>query len=830
MSVSVPETSAPATGPDEADRGPFPSPDDLTLPPDDRDLGLAWRIVGIAVVLACCAVVFWQLDPGLSLWSPNRGLLLRDTTPSGGDMGAHVWFPAYLRDHLLPRWRVAGWAPDWFGGFPAGQFYFPLPALLIVVLDLVMPYNVAFKLVTAIGPVALPATVYAFGRGLRVRRPGPELMAVGATCFLFFRGIEATAGTHDAQIQFNQRIMGGTLASALAGEYSFSFALALAFAFLGALAYSLRTRRRLWLPALLLAGTILSHVVVGIFAAVAAVVVWAFLLRRRQVLLALGIGAAIGGVGAALSAFWTFPLLAGFGYTANMRYERLTWYLDYLIPGQLWWVFVLAAIGVLIGLVRVDRAVLAIASVTVVFAVVFRFWPELHAWNLRFLPFWYLGAFLLAGIAVAEVVRGISSLVARAWTGSPPEPGEEWAFEPPLERRRFRLVRSVTALGIAAVVTVGSLAIAVNTRKFLDFWAQWNYAGYEDTAATSAKPKAYAEYRALIETMRDLPPGLAMWEGGPALDAYGTPLALMLLPYWTDGRIDSLEGLFYESAASTPYDFMAIGPLSASGNASNPVRGLDYRTIGDFDVGVRYLEQLGARYYLAHSDDAKARADAHRDLRLVAKVPGLDATPPTGWNVYEVRDHARVAPLAYEPVVVAPTGGRQSECFGRPAAVGAKDPELDPWECVAAEWWDSPERLDQPLAASGPKPWRRASAGDAASVSPRRLPEVRVTDVRETEDSVAFRVSRVGVPVVVRTSYFPAWKAHGADGPWRLTPNLMVVVPTERSVTLRYERTGAEWLGIVGSLAGLAGLVALVVWRPRTRPSRGGTAEGLRLR
>ena len=89
-------------------------------------------------------------------------------------MGAHVWFPAFLRDHLLGQFRVAGWAPDWFAGFPAGQFYFPLPALAVVFLDIAMPYNVAFKLVTVIGVVMMPAAAYAFGRGLRVPRPTPE--------------------------------------------------------------------------------------------------------------------------------------------------------------------------------------------------------------------------------------------------------------------------------------------------------------------------------------------------------------------------------------------------------------------------------------------------------------------------------------------------------------------------------------------------------------------------------------------------------------------------------------------------------------------------------
>src|SRR5258708_29107756 len=78
--------------------------------------------------------VFLQLSPSL---------LLSRTTPAGGDMGAHVWAPAYLRDHLLPHGRLTGWTPDWYDGFPAFVFYFPLPSLLIVLLNLVLPYGIA---------------------------------------------------------------------------------------------------------------------------------------------------------------------------------------------------------------------------------------------------------------------------------------------------------------------------------------------------------------------------------------------------------------------------------------------------------------------------------------------------------------------------------------------------------------------------------------------------------------------------------------------------------------------------------------------------------------
>ncbi len=508
--------------------------------------------------------------------------------------------------------------------------------------------------------------------------------------------------------------MGGPIVSALAGEYSFSLALAFALGFLGALAYSLRTGRRLWLPAVLVALAVLSHIVVGIFVIIAAIIVWLFHRPVRT----FRIAGAVGVVGALLTAFWSVPLLATFAYTANMRYEKLTWYLDYLFPPQLWWVFVLAAIGIVIGLVRRDRAVLTLITLTGVFALVFRVWPELHAWNLRFLPFWYLGMFILAAVGAAEIVRAIAQWVGVVWLGAPPEPGDDWALDPVVDGRRFRLAKSGISIALVLLVTTGGLFYAHHERGFLDFWAEWNYSGYQDSSLTATKPKPWAEYHDLMEQMGRLPAGRAMWEGGQAIDTYGTSLALMLLPYWTHGKIASMEGLYYESSATTPFHFMAVAPLSGPGNASNPVRGLDYRTIDDFNLGVRYMQLLGVRYYMAYSAEAKAHANASPGLELIAQVGDRDKAPPLGWNIYQVKGQATVAPLAYEPVVATPHAGTQSQCFDRAPIAGQEDPELGAWECLGSAGGTirvpstgrSP-RVARPAGPGSPRPRPRPPPG-----------------------------------------------------------------------------------------------------------------------
>ncbi len=366
-------------------------------------------------------------------------------------------------------------------------------------------------------------------------------------------------------------------------------------------------------------------------------------------------------------------------------------------------------------------------------------------------------------------------------------------------------------------------------RGYLTFWVNWNYSGYEDTTGT--KPKPWNEYRDLIATMDRLPPGRALWEGGQPIDRYGTSLALELLPYFTDGRIASMEGLYFESSATTPYHFLAAATVEGAGHASNPVRGLRYRTIADFSLGVRYMQLLGVRYYLAYSPEARAAAAADGRLEEVATVADRDGAEPRGWGVYEVRGSRLVEPLEAPPVVVTGARARPAErCYG--STTSPAGPVLDAWQCVAVKWFDDPSALDRPLAAGGPGSWPRTTARDVARgrfVPTRPAPAlapVEVRRVRAGDDRISFDVSRPGVPVMVKVSAFPNWKARGADGPWRVTPNFMVVVPTSRHVELRYERTPAEWLGFVGTLGGFAGLAALIVVDRRAAAARRRRGDG----
>jgi len=782
----------------------------------------------IAVIVGTTAVVLWQLHPSL---------LLANTTTDGGDMGAHVMLPAFLETHLLNHGRLTGWDPAWYDGFPAYTFYFPLPPLLTVALNAVVNYNVAFKLVTVLGSLTLPLAAWSFGKLTGLRDPGPGCLAAATLPFLFAS---------------NFTIDGGNLLSTLAGESSYSLALSLALVFLGLTAYTLRTGRHRVLAAVLLCAVVLSHVVVAVFA-VAGALLWVVLDRdllhvvsrravarpaRSRVGRRLWRLAVVVAIGSALSAWWVVPFLLRLPYTTNMGWQNLTDYVTLLFPAsERWlqaadlvalvaWAWRRSALSKMTGYLSVLGAVMAgIVCLD----------PQGKLYNVRFLPLWFVCAYLVAGMAVAEVVSWSAILLrrrrqdrwARAAATRLVGPPGSWAPG----RRITRTARPRIGAGPAGAVAGSLVALAGALLAVVpplvvpaalsnigitvgadqpSAWATWNYTGYQE------KPD-YPEYRAVVEMMAkvgaDHGCGRAMWEYSPTLNRFGTTMALMLLPYWTNGCIDSMEGLLFESSATTPYHFLDQSELSET--PSDAMAGLPYAGV-DVPLGIEHLQMLGVRYFLASSPEIEQAADADPSARLVASTgpwrtdfEGEELV--TTWDVYRI---------ARSPLVVA--------LHDQPVVWTGVQPNQSSWLAPSVSWYQHPSRWDVVPAEGGPAAWRRVPSTDTHPPVTTE-PATTVTGVSTTDESVRFHVSRTGTPVEVRVSYFPNWHATGAAGPWRVAPNLMVVVPTSHEVVLDYGTTDVSLAGWTMTLAGvLAGLAILGAgWRVRRRATaRRGVSPG----
>ena len=884
---------------------------------------ISWAVVGLS-----CFLVFASLHPTL---------IFRDTTPTGGDMGAHVWGPQYLMDHLLPQFRLTGWSPDWYAGFPAYVFYMVLPSLLIVLIHVgpplwlspfllaglgalawlvrqrvrstvlqtflwiclavlalmavPVPYNVAFKVVTVSGLVTLPLAVFALGRAAKLPFPVAPILAFGGAAFLY-----ESAFT----------ILGGNIFSTEAGEFAFSISLTLAILYLAVVVKGIRTGRDRALGATLLALTICCHLIPAIFAVIATVVIifirredrtpwwdgstigrviasaavgitglvlaveaWrpAFPLLGTVVAIvlfvsfdkrALKFAAVAVPVGGLLASFWFVPFYLNSRYLNDMGWEKYTDFAKYLWPEvgsdfTMPWrniVFALAGLGIILSLVHRVRLGWWLTMVMIATAWIFVFMPQYRLWNARILPFYLLCLYLLAALGLALMIRSIAMVA-----GDLGRRIEEPVMVGAVGMVAVGLVLFVAIAGSVRMLPGGSLetdpATGVQTYSWagLDFerlngatsWAAYNYKGLEDTGTRDASGtvidagKAYPEYKEIMDTMAQVSDehgcGRAMWEYEPKLSRFGTPMALMLLPYFTDGCVGSMEGLYFEASSTTPYHFINQSELSAQ--PSSAQRDLPYPGF-NMEQGVSHLQLLGVKYYMATSDQAIAAARAEPRLTEVETIDPIADPTAAGtthqWVIFEVADSEIVTPLDAKPAVVTDADGHID------GWVYAKDrPEPTPAQEEAGttpaklagpamEWYLHPERWNVPLAISGPDDWPRVESSDTSppdeAVSP-----AEVSDISVSDDSISFSVDKVGSPVLVKMSYFPNWKVSGAEGPYRVTPNQMVVVPTEKNVTLSYGHTKVDGLAWMLTAIGVVLVVFIAVREARRRAGDSGDGD-----
>jgi len=347
-------------------------------------------------------------------------------------------------------------------------------------------------------------------------------------------------------------------------------------------------------------------------------------------------------------------------------------------------------------------------------------------------------------------------------------------------------------------------------RAFSDGWSRWNFEGYEGKTT-------FSEYNGVVQAMKKLGEdpahgcGHALWENSGDLNKYGTTMALMLLPYWTDGCIGSMEGLFFEAAGSTPYHFISAAALSKQ--SSNPVRELRYDN-NDAVKGVGYMRMMGIRYYMGYTPEAIAKADAQPDLTKVG------TSGP--WHLYEIADTAIVEPLSVQPVVVNERPGDKRE---RWLEIGTSYfQHMNEWAALPVDHGpDEWQRIDvaadetRSVGVEG-EPGREVDivkAVEGSEIKTVSLDPVVVSDVKVEQESVSFTVDRVGVPVLVKVSYFPNWQVKGAASVYRAAPNMMVVVPTEKNVTLSYEPSQLDRSSYAVTLFGI--VMAVVLFRRRFR-------------
>ena len=606
------------------------------------------------------------------------------------------------------------------------------------------------------------------------------------------------------------------------------------------LAKGLDTGKHRVSAAIIISLSALSHGIVLLFVfggAALMLVVW----NKRE---SLQFGAKVIALAVLLSSFWVIPFVTSHAYMTDMKYEprpsgatdsfwKMFFPLHTLLDVSLTALAVIGAVTLvrsrhktgtwmtLLTLLLAAGVFIARNSLPVIGLL----------WNPRILPFLYLLRYFLFVIGLYELVTfalRVKSIArfAQGESGVPvvldiAKPRDNFSFNLALlsgfavfvlvaigfrfQELPFGSTR-VNSAGQYEYVW-GPLRTKSSNDGFVDGWARWNFTGYEGK-------NAYGEYYGIVQTMKQLGAdstqgcGRALWENNGELNKYGTTMGLMLLPFWTDGCISSMEGLFFEAAGSTPYHFITAAAMSKQ--SSNPVRELRYDN-NDAALGVKYMQELGVKYFMGFTPEAIAQASQQEGLTEVAR------SGP--WVVYRVANSDVVTPLAMQPVV---------------ANISANNPR-ERWLEVGTSWFQHPEVWTTPIADSGPSEWQRVDVAvdeskregepnsnnrrvdvvkPATALVPVPLDPVVVSNVDIGEESVKFSVDKIGVPVLVRVSYFPNWEVDGAKGPYRVAPNMMVVIPTSTNVSMHF---GWNMRDYVAYLLSFAGIAWIVVTRRRSK-------------
>jgi hypothetical protein len=273
-----------------------------------------------------------------------------------------------------------------------------------------------------------------------------------------------------------------------------------------------------------------------------------------------------------------------------------------------------------------------------------------------------------------------------------------------------------------------------------------------------------------------------------------------------------MEGLLIESSINAPFHF--INQAETSETQTQAVPGIDYPDQMDFPTGLAHLRLYGVRYYVAY-DACKDPQEkwvpcaelGQQDKELqAATAAGLPVVKRSGrFTIFEIGTGNLVEVPRFRPVLV----------------------DHPDWRANGLAWYANPDWLETPLVFASSDD-RAAAAAFARSDPPplTTLPRERLERPGElaattsrTGDVVSFRTDRVGEPHIVKVSWFPNWKVEGAEGPWMVSPGLMVVVPTQAEVRLSYGDTPVELAGKALTVAGVGALLAPTVLG-RVRASR----------
>jgi hypothetical protein len=245
-----------------------------------------------------------------------------------------------------------------------------------------------------------------------------------------------------------------------------------------------------------------------------------------------------------------------------------------------------------------------------------------------------------------------------------------------------------------------------------------------------------------------------------------------------------MEGLLAESALTAPFHYINKGEFIVKDRTS--ISGWPVPSERDYESAMKHLIYYNMSYIMASSPEII------EDLNSDSRVTFLNKIEP--YYFYEIKgphNYVEVVeniPYRYEP---------------------------DDWIWDMRDWYLNADNVDNPVVYDdGSKQLLQYEA-----ITKEQLKDVQdnpfdakgeVLSETVEREKIEFTTTAIGVPHLIKVSYFPNWKAAGADGPYLVSPSLMMVIPRQSDVTVYYGMTYANKIGVALSIAGLV-IIALIL-------------------
>jgi hypothetical protein len=288
------------------------------------------------------------------------------------------------------------------------------------------------------------------------------------------------------------------------------------------------------------------------------------------------------------------------------------------------------------------------------------------------------------------------------------------------------------------ILPIIALTFIVWTDKRLTYiphWIKWNYEGFE-------KKASWEEIKPLFDCLKTLPHGRIMWEYRPEYDRFGTPRILESIPLFS--KQPTMEGLLIESALNSPFHF--INQAETTKTSTHAVQGFSYPEF-DFKKGIEHLKLFGVRYFIAYTKEVKDEAE-----KLLPKLKDIGS-----FSVYEIQ----------HPQIVIPIGTFKIK------------KKTKNWLSESIDWYKTGD-LSKPIVFI--KSNSEAKLFNKAEFNR----DIKVMVTRFEKNTIHFHTSAIGIPHMIKISYFPHWKVKGAEGPFLVSPAFMAVIPNSNNVELTF--------------------------------------------